>query len=184
MNRCTLAAATLIYAATVVLANVLTDQLGLVSVGFGLLVTAGTYAAGLALLARDFVHRHATAVLGPRAGVSYALAAVLAAGVASWFLASPGLAVASTVAFLAAELVDLAVFLPTRERWGFLTGALTSNVVSAPIDTVLFLWIAGFPITADAVGGQFIGKVLWATIVPLAVWALLTTRTRRELAAA
>lgn len=184
MNRYTLALTTAVYAAAVVLANVLTSRYGLVSVGFGLLVTAGTYAAGAALLARDFVQRHAAALLGRRAGIVYVLATILMAGLVSWALSTPGLALASTVAFLVAELVDLSVFTPLRERAGFLTGALVSNVVSAPVDTLLFLWIAGFPITTSAVGGQFVGKVLWATIVPLALWALLHVRSYRTLRAA
>lgn len=146
------------HVAAIIAANILTARLGLVPVGFGLIVTAGTYAAGFALLARDFVQR-----IG---GLRWSIAATLTAGLVSWFLASPGLAIASTVAFLVAELVDLLVFTPLRHR-GFVRAALASNIVSAPIDTVAFLWIAGFPLTIEAVGGQFIGKVVWATVIPL-----------------
>ena len=126
------------------------------------MVTAGTYAAGFALLARDFVHRH-----GNR---NYAFAAIALGGTLSWMLSSPALALASTVAFVSAELIDLGVYEPIRKRRGFIQGALTSNIVSAPIDTLVFLSIAGFPLTAETVGGQFIGKVVWATAVPLAVF--------------
>jgi len=176
MNRTAAALATVSYITAVVLANVLTDRLGLVTAGFGLMVTAGTYAAGAALLARDFVHRYA--------GIWFVLGCIAVAGVLSWLLASPALAVASTVAFTAAELVDLAVFTPLRDRIGFAGSALISNVVSAPVDTVLFLTIAGFPLTWQAVTGQFVAKVLWATLLPLAVWVAVTVRSRRELAAA
>jgi uncharacterized PurR-regulated membrane protein YhhQ (DUF165 family) len=153
------------YVAAVVLANVVTDRLGLVSVGFGLLVTAGTYAAGFALLARDFVHRYG----GRRA----ALIAIAVGGVLSWMFSSPALALASTVAFVSAELVDLGVYEPIRRTKGYIRGALASNIVSAPIDTVVFLSLAGFPLTAETVTGQFVGKVLWATAVPLALYWLL-----------
>lgn len=183
MNRIHLTIATLAYAASIVAANYLTAHYGLVPAGFGLLVTAGTYAAGFALLARDFVQRYATAAWGSRAGIAYALACILAAGVLSWFLATPALAVASTLAFLAAELVDLAVFSRVRVRAGFISAALVSNVVSAPVDTVAFLWIAGFPLTWQAVIGQFIAKVLWATLVPLALYVLATRATRRTASA-
>ena len=162
----------LAFAASIVAANYLTSEYGLVPGGFGLLVTAGTYAAGFALLARDFVHRYG--------GVRWALAAVLAGSVASWFLASPGIAVASTVAFLGAELIDLLVFTPLRERKGFIPAALVSNIASAPTDTILFLWIAGFGVTAEAVGGQFIGKVLWATLIPLAIYWIARRALLRE----
>lgn len=149
------------YAAAILAANWLTANHGLVPVGFGLLVTAGTFAAGFALLARDFVHRHG--------GIPWALVAITAGALASWLLADPTIALASTVAFVGAELVDLAIFAPLRRR-SFAVAALASNVVSAPLDTVLFLHIAGFGITAEAVAGQFIGKVAWATLIPLALW--------------
>lgn len=157
-----LAAAVTVYIAAVVLANVVTDRLGMVNVGFGLVVTAGTYAAGFALLARDFVHRY-----GNR---WYALAAIGAGGLASWFMSNPHLAVASLVAFVTAELVDLGVYEPVRNRRGFVHAALLSNIVSAPVDTVIFLTLAGFPLTVETIGGQFIGKVVWATVLPLTLY--------------
>ncbi|WP_210651515.1 VUT family protein [Nocardioides sp. SYSU D00065] len=152
------------YVTAVVLANIVTEQFGLVSVGFGLLVTAGTYAAGFALLARDFVHRFG--------GRGWAIAAITLGGAISWAFSSPALAVASTVAFVSAELVDLIVYEPIRRTKGFISGALVSNVVSAPIDTFVFLSLAGFPLTLETVGGQFVGKVLWATALPLAIYWL------------
>lgn len=168
-----LGASIVAYIAAVVLANVVTDRLGLVSVGFGLLVTAGTYAAGFALLARDFVHRY-----GNR---WWALGAIACGGVISWFLSSPALAVASTLAFVTAELVDLGVYEPIRRRDGFIRAALISNVVSAPVDTFVFLSLAGFPVTVETVTGQFIGKVLWATAVPLCLfWVCRRYWTSRQ----
>lgn len=150
------------YVAAIVAANVLTNELGLVSVGFGLMVTAGTYAAGLALLARDYVQRFA--------GVPWVLAGIAFGGVLSWVTTSnPRLAFASTTAFVGAELLDLGVFTGLWDRLGMFGAALASNVVSAPVDTVLFLWIAGFPLTVETVTGQFVGKVLWATLVPLLI---------------
>lgn len=160
------------YVSAVVLANLVTERFGLVTVGFGLLVTAGTYAAGFALLARDFVHRYG--------GRLWALGAVALGGVISWFTASPALAIASTVAFVGAELIDLFVYVPIRRERGFIQGALVSNVVSAPIDTILFLNLAGFPVTAETVGGQFVGKVLWATALPLFVYWLIKKRLVRR----
>lgn len=132
------------------------------------MVTAGTYAAGFALLARDFVHRYG--------GRGWAISAIIAGAVISWFTASPALAIASTVAFISAEFIDLAVYMPIRSAKGFIQGALVSNVVSAPIDTVVFLTLAGFPVTAETVVGQFVGKVIWATAVPLALYWLVTHR--------
>lgn len=167
-----LTVAIVVYVATVVLANFVTDRFGLVTVGFGLMVTAGTYAAGVALLARDLVHRYGNRV--------WALMAIGLGGVISWATASPALAVASTVAFVSAELVDLVVYEPIRKARGFIAGALASNLVSAPVDTVVFLNLAGFPVTYETVGGQYIGKVLWATLLPLTlywVFSRISSRT-------
>lgn len=151
----------LTYIAAILAANLLTNSLGMVPVGFGLVVTAGTFAAGFALLARDFVHR-----VG---GVRLVFGCIGVGAVLSWLTTTPSLALASTIAFAGAELVDLAVFAPLRRK-GFIRAAVASNVVSAPIDTVLFLSIAGFPVTLVTVGGQFVGKVLWATLVPVALY--------------
>lgn len=150
-----------VYIGAILTANILSAHFGLVSVGFGLLVSAGTYAAGFALLSRDFVHRY-LGLPGVLVGITVGL-------FLSWFLATPALAMASATAFLVAEIADLVVFLWIRPR-GFARAALASNVVSAPIDTVLFLWIAGFPLVFESIVGQMVGKILWATIVPLAVF--------------
>lgn len=156
-----LAIALAAHTAAIVLANVLTARFGLVPVGFGLMVTAGTYAAGFALLARDFVHRFG--------GWQWALVGVATGAALSWFLATPALALASAAAFGVSELADLAIYSRLRRR-GFVPAALVSNIVGAPIDTVVFLAIAGFPLTWPVILGQFIGKVLWATVVPLALY--------------
>ena len=104
------------------------------------------------------------------AGIRWAWAAVVVGIALSWWLASPELAFASAVAFGAAEAVDLAVY--TRLRSRFVIAVLVSNIVAAPIDTVLFLHLAGFPVTTEAVAGQFIGKVVWATLIPLALYLI------------
>lgn len=150
-----------VYIGAILAANILSANFGLVPVGFGLLVSAGTYAAGFALLSRDFVHTY-LGVRGVLAGIAIGVAL-------AWFLATPALAMASAVAFLVAELADMLVFLWIRPR-GFVRAALFSNIVSAPVDTVLFLWIAGFPLVFESIVGQMVGKILWATVVPLAIF--------------
>ena len=169
--RLRLAVALGVYVATIVAANVMTAHLGLVGVGFGLKVTAGTFAAGFALVARDFVHRYG--------GTWWALAGVAVGIAISAVLASPALALASAVAFGAAELVDLVVYQRLAFRNGFVPAVIASNVVSAPIDTVLFLAIAGFPVTWQAVLGQFLAKLVWATLVPLALYVVASRAVLR-----
>lgn len=146
------------YVLAVVAANWLTARYGFVSVGFGLMTAAGTYAAGLALLARDVVQ--------DTAGRLAVLLAIAAGALLSVWLSTPQLAVASGVAFLLAECCDMAVYTPLRER-GWARAVLVSNLIGAVVDTVVFLWLAGFPIRSAA-PGQLVGKILWATALPVA----------------
>lgn len=163
------------YITSIFLANWLTSHYGLVPMGFGLVATAGTYAAGFALLARDAVQR--------TVGIPLTLAAMGVGVLLSAVLADPRVALASAVAFGAAELVDLFVYTPlSRRGWG--RAVLGSNIVSAPVDTVVFLAIAGFPVTVAAVAGQLVGKVLWATVLPLLAIVAVQTLARHRQAAA
>lgn len=160
MNNRTLGAAFLVaYIASIAVANWMTATFGLVPIGFGLAVTAGTFAAGAALVLRDGVQ---TAL-----GKAWVLGAIVAGAALSFALSTPAIAVASGVAFLVSEFVDFAVFTPMRGR--SLSGAvLLSSIVSAPVDTVLFLSIAGFGVTWQAVLGQFIVKT--ALALAAALW--------------
>lgn len=156
------------YAATITAANLLTARYGLVEVAPGLLTTAGTYAAGAALLLRDVVQDTA----GRRA-----VLAGIATGAVLTAYTSPTLAAASAAAFLAAELADMAVYTPLRRR-GWTRAVLASNTIGAIVDTLLFLALAGFPLTVAAVSGQLVGKVVWATLLPVLV--VLTVRQVRR----
>jgi uncharacterized PurR-regulated membrane protein YhhQ (DUF165 family) len=157
--------------ASVVAANLLTSRLGLVPAGFGLLVTAGTYAAGLSLALRDLLHREG----GPR----WVLAAVAAGVVLSAVFGSGRIALASAVAFGFGELADTAVYLPLRRR-GWRRAVAGSNAVGAVVDTVLFLTIAGLPVTAATVGGQVLVKALWVTALALIAGEVAVRALRRQ----
>ena len=65
-----------------------------------------------------------------------------------------------------AELADMAVYTPLRDR-GWARAVLASNVVGGILDTLIFLWLAGFPIVAATVTGQLVGKIVWATLLPV-----------------
>jgi uncharacterized PurR-regulated membrane protein YhhQ (DUF165 family) len=157
-----------VYTLAIVAANWTTTHYGLVPVGFGLITTAGTYAAGLALLLRDVVQ--------DACGWRWVLAGI-ATGALLTAVTSPALAVASAVAFLLAELLDMAVYTPLRDR-GWARAALASGLVGALVDTYAFLALAGFPITGQTVGGQLVGKALWATALPVFV-VLVVRQVRR-----
>jgi queuosine precursor transporter len=146
--------------ASVAAANYLTSAYGLIPAGFGLLVTAGTYAAGLSLGLRDALHE--------AGGYRWVLAAI-AAGVAVSLAVGDGrIALASAAAFALAEVLDLAVYTPLR-RHGWRRAVVASNAAGAVADTVAFLSLAGFPLTFAAVGGQLLVKAVWMTLLALAV---------------
>lgn len=103
---------------------------------------------------------------------------IILGAVLSFAISDPFIALASGVAFLASELADLAIYTPLRKR-GYIRAAVASNVVGAFVDTVLFLWIAGFPILA-ALPGQMVGKV---AVTALVVALVAAFRVRRAVAA-
>lgn len=160
--------------ASVVLANLCTAHLGMVSVGFGFVVSAGTWAAGLSLGLRDALDRFG--------GLRWVLPTIAAGIVLSAWLAGPELALASAAAFALGELADLLVFRSLRERT--LAGAIaTSNLVGAVVDTLVFLPLAGFPLTSSAFFGQLLVKAGYLTWGALLVLVLLHLRARRTVAA-
>jgi uncharacterized PurR-regulated membrane protein YhhQ (DUF165 family) len=159
--------ASVAFLATILAANYVTTEYGMVPVGFGLVATAGTYFAGLAFVLRDTVQ--------DAGGRRLVLALIVAGALLSYLVSDPFIALASGVAFLASETADMAIYTPLRKR-GYIRAAIASNVVGAFIDTILFLWIAGFPI-AGAVAGQMVGKLLVTAVVVLAV-VVVRTRSR------
>lgn len=129
--------AALLFVGLVVAANWMAAKFGMVAGLF----TAGTFAAGLVLLVRDWLQE--------AGGRWWTLAAIAAGAAASVWLASPALALASGTAFTASELADYAIYTPLRKR--SMTAAMgLSNTVGAVIDSLLFLTLAGFPIASWA----------------------------------
>lgn len=167
MNRTQALAAFTAYVLSVVAANYATARYGLISALPGILVTAGTYAAGTSLIARDIVQDTAG-----RAAVIAGI--VVGAGISS-VTASPILAVASGAAFLTSELADMAVYTPLR-RHGWARAVLASNVVGAAIDTAVFLAIAPFPLSWPVFAGQMVVKAVWVSVAvvgPVALWRVV-----------
>lgn len=144
--------------ACVAVANIVTTYLGLVPAGFGLMVTAGTYAAGITFALRDNLH--------DAGGVRWVLGAIAGGVVVSLLFGDWQLAFASAAAFALAELLDLAVYAPLRRR-NWRLAVVASNAIGAVVDTFVFLAIAPTaivgPITAELVGGQLLVKAIWVT---------------------
>jgi IclR family acetate operon transcriptional repressor len=88
--------------------------------------------------------------------------------------AVPGPLVAYTSATITSA-AELAAELEEVRARGWARAVLASNAAGAVLDTLTFLWLAGFPVTGQAVGGQLAGKLLWATLLPV----LAVTGVRR-----
>lgn len=124
------------FLAVVVATNAATNSLGVVD-WLGVQVTAGTWLAGLSLVARDAVH--------DRQGPRWVLGCICLGGLISAIF-SPALALASASAFLLSELADFGVYAPLRAS-GRTRAAVASNLVGSLVDSVAFLAIAGFPLS-------------------------------------
>jgi uncharacterized PurR-regulated membrane protein YhhQ (DUF165 family) len=83
----------------------------MVPVGFGLVATAGTYFAGLAFVLRDSVQ--------DAGGRRLVLTLIIAGALLSYLVSDPFIALASGVAFLVSETVDMGIYTPLRKRGYF-----------------------------------------------------------------
>ncbi|MEU9925091.1 VUT family protein [Streptomyces griseoluteus] len=186
------------YIATVPVANILIDHFGAVPVGFGLTAPAGVFTAAVALVLRDLIHEYS--------GRSAALLAIATGSLLSLLCASPGLAVASLLAFAVSELADTFLYTHVRAhglktaalmllapysararsavarqplrplRARVVSGVLASNAVSVCLDSLVFLWLAFGSLTY--LPGQILAKA-FMTLLGAAVVYLLHTRRAR-----
>jgi uncharacterized PurR-regulated membrane protein YhhQ (DUF165 family) len=158
-----------IFAANWLITNVGTERIGgvhTIPVGFGLEAPSGVIAVGVALTSRDIVHE--------LNGRRFTILAILIGAALSSVL-NPAIALASGVAFLMSELVDLLVYSKMRATSVALASVL-SNTAGALLDSAVFLWLAfGSAAVATFAVPQVIGKLEWST---LAIPALLLTRSR------
>lgn len=161
------------FAATIPAANWLIGNVGtecipngpcLIPVGFDLHAPSGVLMIGLSLVLRDMVHE--------AGGAKAALIAIAIGGALSWLVAPPALVLASVTAFMLAEMADMAVYTPLRERRLGLA-VLASGVVGAVVDSAVFLWLAFGSL--DFIAGQIVGKV-WMSALALPVLFILKGR--------
>lgn len=125
----------------------------LVPVGFGLMAPSGVLLIGVALVLRDAVQQ--------TLGRMWTIGAIVAGAALSWLLAPPYLALASFAAFLLAELADMAVYTPLRERGRIAVAVMASGVVGSVVDSAVFLSLAFGSL--QYMPGQVLGKV-WMSI--------------------
>lgn len=169
-------ALTLAFAATIPAANWLIGNVGtecipqgpcLLPVGFGLHAPSGVLVVGAALVIRDLVHESG--------GAKAALAAIGIGGLVAWLFAPPALVLASVLAFVLAELADVAVYAPLRQNRLWLA-VILSGLVGAAVDSAVFLWVAFGSL--NFIAGQIVGK-LWMSLLAAPI---LTGFARRRAA--
>lgn len=161
-----------IFAATVPLANYLIGNVGtvcvdkgpcLIPVGFGLMAPSGVLLIGLALVLRDWLQE--------LTNWKWSATAVVFGALVSYLTSDPFVAIASAVAFLTAELLDLSVYTPLRKT-GKHIAVLASGVVGALVDSMLFVYLAFGSLEFSL--GNTLGK-LYATLV---VFIILYARSK------
>lgn len=153
-----LAAAIVIYAAAMTLAN-----LSVAAFGPAISPINAFVLIGLDLALRDWLH--------VRLRPWQMLALIAAAGALTYLLnpAAGKIAVASSCAFTAAALVDWLTFARLRGSWLFRANG--SNVAGAAVDSLIFPTLAFGVLMPHIVALQFIAKVAGGSL-----WAWLLSR--------
>lgn len=142
----------LFYLGSIILGNIMVHSLGLVTV-WGLTFPAGAIAIGLTFSARDFVQE--------RYGKFGCWGWMLTASVIT-FAFNQQLALASVSAFFIAELSDWVIY--TNTRGSFKKRLLLSNLVSTPLDSLVFVLLAFGP-AWPAIWGQMMIKMLSSMVI-------------------
>ena len=144
----------IIYIACVLLANYTAEWF--VPLPYFGLLALGTLVFGITFTARDYAHRLGRKYVYTMIGVT-----ALAAFVMSLLLGVPiRIIMASVIAIVLAEAADTEVYHKLR-RQNWLVRVLSSNAISVPLDTLLFVFIAFwgvFPL-------PILGEIIYADIL-------------------
>ncbi|MBO6717341.1 MAG: queuosine precursor transporter [Rhizobiaceae bacterium] len=137
--------------------------------GLGEILTWGAFTYPVAFLVNDLTNRR----FGPEAARRVVFAGFVLAVILSIWLASPRIAIASGVAFLSAQLLDISVFNSFR-RQAWWRAPFISTLAGSVIDTLLFFslaFAATFAFLDTGIGledGSLAFQVAWfGTEVPL-----------------
>ncbi len=159
------------YIFSIVMANFLVSWFGLVTI-FGLTFPAGAVAIGLTFSCRDFVQRHfGHAKCWYFMIASLVLTSIMGAMLSHLPIPLWKVAAASGVAFIVSEAIDWLVFYLMKKD--IVWRICVSNLLSTPIDSILFVGIAfgSWSFLAPPVYGQAIVKYLSGLLViPLILW--------------
>jgi queuosine precursor transporter len=151
---------TLGYVVLIVAVNYGFSVVPMVALPWGEMWPPMSIVVGLVFIARDYAQRE----VGHRV-----ILAMLVAGVLSYFMASPFIAVASVSAFLISEFVDWAVYSFTKKP--FAQRVLLSSALGTPVDSAVFLYLIGH-FSVSGVALMTASKMIGA----LVVWQIIRRR--------
>nr|WP_188911865.1 queuosine precursor transporter [Salinarimonas ramus] len=163
--------------AVVVLSSNILVQHPIQALGLQDWLTWGAFTYPFAFLVTDLANRR----FGPAGARKVVYAGFALAVALSIYLATPRIAIASGIAFLSAQLVDVAIFNALRAKAWWLA-PLTSSILASALDTALFFSLAFY--CGPVLGGETISGLLgsvgiadecialpWQTLA-LADWAV------------
>jgi hypothetical protein len=137
--------------------------------GLGDYLTWGAFSYPVAFLVTDLSNRR----FGPAGARRVVYAGFAAAVILSVIFATPRIAIASGAAFLAAQLLDVAIFARLRDR-AWWQAPFVSSVVSSAVDTAIFFSLAFYcgPVLGTTISGA-LGAVGIADACQLLPWTSL-----------
>ena len=153
---------TALYAVSIVLVNWMFMAVAPWTTPLGDLYLANIV-VGFVFVLRDYAQRE----LG-----HFVLFATAAAGVLTWFMVDPAIAVASIAAVIISETADWAIYSFTRRPLS--QRILISSLFAVPLDTVAFQYLANY-LTPAAFTTEVASKAVGVMIV----WFLLRSRDRK-----
>lgn len=151
-----------LYVVSIVAVNWLFIALAPWSTPFGDLYLANVI-VGFVFVLRDYAQRQLS---------HYVLLATAVAGVLTYFMADPAIAIASITAFVISEMADWAIYSFTRRPLS--ERILVSSILAVPLDTLTFQYLAQYLTPA-----AFTTEVLSKAVGVIIVWYLLRLRDRR-----
>lgn len=134
--------------------NCVSDILCVIPVWKDIYAPSGVLAVGLGFTLRDLVQRNSS--------IKFTMMCIIAGAILSAIL-SPQLALASGLAYLFSETLDLTVYTPLHKR-NLFVAVIFSNLVGLVADSAIFLYLADIPFTFFL--GQIIGKS-WMILLSL-----------------
>ncbi|MDP8205619.1 MAG: VUT family protein [Candidatus Electryonea clarkiae] len=153
----------LIYILLIIAANILAS-LWIIPLPFGLAVPAGVICFAPIFTLRDRIQIDR--------GAKWIYSLILIAALLSWLtgLASGSsllskISIAGLIAFVLSESLDTIIF--TLIRRSFVIRALASNLVSAGLDSALFIWIAFGWNTGTVIGLWLVKIIIAALVIPI-----------------